>query len=126
MAVNNKFTVTLAGELLGTFDEDELTLDDAFELESKTGMTFPEMLTGVVKTKAAGMRALVWFMRNKRGDNIKIDDIRFKLTQLETDVVDDEVVENPTRAGEEPATTGASGRAGKGTPTSDTSPTSAT
>ena len=89
----NVFTVTLAGELLGTFDENELTLTDALTLENTTGLTFPEMMAGISPRQPVPLRALVWFMRYKQGNPPHISTIDFKLVDLTW-----AAVENPTRA----------------------------
>jgi hypothetical protein len=109
----NKFTVFLAGEVLGVFDENELTLNDAFTLEANAGQTVNEMLAGLAPLRAQSLRALVWFMKWKRGDPEHISAIDFKLTDLSYEAV---VEPDPTRASSEPDATG----------TSDSSPTSVT
>lgn len=85
----NKFTVALAGDDLGTFDENELTLDDAFILERTAHMTFTQMLQGARIGLPDELRALVWFMKLKRGDGVDILSINFKLTELVTEAVED-------------------------------------
>ena len=91
MAVN-VFTVTLAGELLGTFDENELTLTDAFTIENTTGLTVIDMLEGVAPLRPTALRALVWFMRYKAGNPPHISTIDFKLLDLKLEAVPDPTV----------------------------------
>lgn len=112
----NHFKVTLAGEDLGVFDDDELGINDAMTFENNTGMTFNDMLLGLSdRSKAAPLRALVWFMRFKQGTPVDLLSLEFKLTALVTTAV------------ESVDPTGAGGRRGKGaTKTSATSPKSAT
>jgi hypothetical protein len=110
MAIN-RFTVTLAEELLGTFDENELTLEDAFVLENETGLTFRELLPGVLALRPKELRALVWFMRFKRGDQVRPESIDFKLVDLSTEAVPD-----PSAAGDSE---------GSETPISEPSPNTA-
>jgi len=101
----NVFTVTLAGELLGTFDEKELTLADAFTIENTTGLTVIEMLEGVAPMKPNALRALVWFMRYKAGNPPHISTIDFKLLDLKLEAVEDPTVQEPAVATvPEPAT----------------------
>ncbi len=107
----NRFKVILAGDELGLFDETDLTLTDAFTLENNAGLTINEMLGGIVSMRASSLRALVWFMKFKRGDNAHISTIDFKLTELTF-----EAVPVPSKARTEPSATG----------TSESSPTSAT
>lgn len=84
---NNVFTVMLGAEDLGTFDENELTLEDAFKLENTTGLTFTEMLQGASAGRAKGLQALVWFLRSKQGNTVDPLSINFKLTDLTTRAV---------------------------------------
>lgn len=109
----NYFTVTLDGELLGTFDDDELTLDDAIVFENSTKMPLQDMLNQIDLLRPLALRALVWWMKYKAGKPEDLAAINFKLKQLKIESVD-----FPTKAG------GRSKRSG--TPTSPTSPTSAT
>lgn len=107
----NRFKVILAGEDLGLFDENELTLNDAFTLEANAGQTINEMLGGLAPMRAQSLRALVWFMKWKRGDTAHITTIDFKLTELSYEAV--------------PVPSKASSKA-SAISTSDSSPTSAT
>lgn len=89
----NKFKVVLAGEDLGNFDENQLTLDDAFALEGNTGLTINQMLVGLAPMEAKSLRALVWFMRYKAGAAVDVTSINFLLTDLSY-----EELPNPTKA----------------------------
>lgn len=85
------FTVSLEGQLLGTFDRGTLTLNDAFVFENITGMTINEMLGDVIgdTTKAKALRALVWFVRFKAGDVVDVASVEFRLEDLVIEVVPD-------------------------------------
>lgn len=111
MAINN-FRVLVAGEDLGEFHESALTLDDAFTIEATAGITINEMLAGIAPMRAKSLRALVWFMKFKRGDQDHITTIAFKLTEFTIEAIPDPTVAGPSEGSE--------------TPTSDSSPTSAT
>ncbi len=89
----NHFTVTLEGVDLGTFNDDDLTLGDAFVLENETGMTINQMLAGLQAYRAGALRALVWFMKFKYGTTVPLLSIDFKLNELVTTGVVD-----PTKA----------------------------
>jgi hypothetical protein len=84
---NNVFAVKLGEEELGTFDENELTLEDAFVLENTTGLTFTELLQDGRDGRAKGLQALVWFMRYKQGTRVDLLSINFKLADLTTRAV---------------------------------------
>ena len=110
----NYFTVTLDGEDLGTFDDDELTLTDSFTFENNAGMTLDEMLDGVNTLRPKALRALVWWMRYKQGKTVDLLAIDFKLKSLKVESV---VFADPSKA---------RGRTSKNaTTTSPPSPTSA-
>lgn len=119
-AAIHAFTVELEGELLGTFDEHELTVDDLFVFENNTGMLINHLLVGIqgMDVTAKALRALVWFMKYKAGKPVDIASINFKTADLKI-----EAVPNPTRAasGRSKATT-----VPAATGTSDTSPSTAT
>ena len=84
---------------MGTFDENELTLSDAFTLENTTGLTVIDLLDGVAPLKPGPLRALVWFMYYKRGNPPHISTIDFKLLDLKLEAVVD-----PTQSGSQVAT----------------------
>ena len=63
-----KFRVLFRGDDLGVFDSNAVTMDEAQQLEDKTGLTMNEMLDGVGKTSAKATRALIWFQRLRAGN----------------------------------------------------------
>lgn len=83
----NVFTVTLAGELLGTFSEYELTVNDLYALEGNTGLSVTQMLNGLNEYRAKPVQALVWFMRYKQGHPVDMLSIDFKVTDLVMEAV---------------------------------------
>lgn len=91
----NKFTVTLGEDELGVFDETQFMLSDAFVLENETGLTINQMLGGIIAYRPNALRALVWFMKFKRGDNQHISTIEFALTDLVTVAVPDPTEASP-------------------------------
>lgn len=89
MALKN-FKLTLAGEDLGMFYQNALTLNDSFVMQNNTGMTINEMLAGLSDvTNPAPNRALVWFMRYKQGKTVDLLSIDYKLTEFEIEAIPD-------------------------------------
>lgn len=112
----NYYTVTLEGDLLGTIDDEELTLEDSIVVENLTGVPLNDILTSPDTRDPKALRALVWFLKYKAGKTVDLVSINFKLKQL---VV--EPVEVP-----DVVPSGAGARTKKSaTRTSPTSPTSA-
>ena len=93
-----RLKVTLANDAvnpeLGVFDLNTFTLNDAFTLENETGLTVRQMINGLDDVSPASMRALVWFLKWKRGDGVHVSAVDFNVYDLST-----EVLENPTKAG---------------------------
>lgn len=81
------------GEKLGSISLHTFTLSDAFVLKNETGMTFNEMVAGLDKRDPHSTRALVWFLKFKRGDGDHISTIDFPMANFSF-----VVVENPTKA----------------------------
>jgi hypothetical protein len=89
LAIKN-FTVSLGGQLLGTFDVDQITIDDAITFENETGMTINEMRSGLSDmSRGRTTRALVWYMKYKYGTAQPINSINFALTELEVVAIPD-------------------------------------
>ena len=98
------------GEDLGSISLHTFTLNDAFVLKNESGMTFNQMVAGLDSRDPDSTRALVWFLKFKRGDGDHISTIDFPFANFSY-----VVVENPTKA-----------RTGKrATVTSDSSPITA-
>jgi hypothetical protein len=90
VSVSGKWQVTLGDEDLGVFDENTFTVGDAFVLEGNADLTVVEMLRGIQERRAKATRALVWFMRFKKGDTTHITAMEdFPLASLKMDVIPD-------------------------------------
>lgn len=98
------------GSDLGIFDPNIFTLTDATILEATTGLTVAEMARGIDNLQANAIRAIVWFQKFKRGDNVHISAIEFNVFDLTVELMPD-----PTVASSETNETS----------TSDSSPSSA-
>lgn len=80
------------GSDLGIFDPNTFTLSDAFILESTTNLTVAEMARGIDNLQANAIRAIVWFQKYKRGDNVHISAVDFNVFDLTVEVMPDPTV----------------------------------
>ena len=84
--------VRLGDEDLGTFDDNDLTIDHAMQLEDKTGYALVEFVQNLQRGSARALQALVWLQRLRNGrpgelhSNFKIGDL--KLAVVEDDAAD--------------------------------------
>lgn len=90
--------VTIAGQPLGVWNIDELSLDECFALKDATGLDPWPIDQGLGRLDAACWRAVVWHLRRKTEPNLRITDVKFKLGDIEADMVREEP-EVPTEAG---------------------------
>lgn len=63
----NKFHVKFKGEDLGILDADSVTMDEALQLEDKTGMTFQQLISRFIDGSAKAIQAMVWFQLLRAG-----------------------------------------------------------
>lgn len=80
------------GSDLGVFNPNTFTVSDAFVLESTTGLTVAEMARGIDNLQANAIRAIVWFQKYKRGDNVHISAVDFNVFDLTVEVMPDPTV----------------------------------
>jgi hypothetical protein len=81
------------GKDIGTFSMHTFMLTDAFALQNEAGLTVTEMVAGLDKKDPKCVRAIVWFLKWKRGDGQHITEINFPMADFSW-----EVVGNPTKA----------------------------
>jgi hypothetical protein len=109
--------VTLAGEDLGEFDDEGMMLSEAFALKAATGLSLKPFYQGLNEMDPLAAQAVVWFLRYKRGDQIPLPEIEFRMGDLQMVPVEDP---DPTVPAEDETTS-----AGSETTPSDSSPTTA-
>ena len=80
--MGTQLRVTLRGEDLGIFDPDDVTMDQAMQLEDKTGLALGDVRVGLGRLSARSLQALVYLQRIRQGkldavlhDNFKVGDI---------------------------------------------------
>lgn len=111
-----KFKISFKGEDLGVFDSDEVTMDQAIQLEDQAKMTLMEVINGTNRTSAKAMQAMVWFRYLQLGrpqplhTDFKFGDLVTELVEDEADDADPTPAADPVAALEEafkkPATSG--------------------
>jgi hypothetical protein len=90
-----KLHITLKGEDLGTFDPDDVDMEQAMQLQDQTGYTVGDLMPALGKLDARAMQALVWFQRIRIGQVNPNRHENFKFGDLKAEDVPDE---DPTPA----------------------------
>lgn len=97
-----KFKIELRGKDLGLLDIDELSMEDAMQLEDQTGLALGDVGTGLGRLSARALQAIVWLrQRQLNGPSANLHD-NFKFGEVKIEQVDEP---DPTR----PAETGGDG-----------------
>jgi hypothetical protein len=73
--------IKLAGESW-PFDDEELTLKDAFRIKAVSGLSLKGFLTGVQDMDPLALQALIHFLRTKAGESVRLEDIDFRIADL--------------------------------------------
>ena len=80
-------------EDLGIFDERKFKNSDGYLIQNVTGgYTIREFFTKISDLDPKALQALVWFLRFKRGEQIRFEDVDFNVLDLEAE----DVVPDPT------------------------------
>lgn len=82
--------VTIAGEHYGVWNIDELDLNDCFAIKQATGLDPFPIDQGLGRLDPACWRAVVWFLRRKTQPNLRLDQINFKLGDIEAELIREE------------------------------------
>jgi hypothetical protein len=78
--------VTLPGETF-TWEIDEMMLSEWAECAAKFGGTFEDWVAAVDDRDARACQVLIWFLRHKKGIDVALEDVDFKIRQLVTEQV---------------------------------------
>jgi hypothetical protein len=97
------------------FDDQSLTLADAFAIKSASGLDLVPFQNGLNTMSPLSLQTLIWWLRQKNGRPEDIRTIDFKIADLRVDEIEDDEPD-PTGSGSEPDETS----------TSDSSPTTVT
>jgi hypothetical protein len=80
--------VTLPGESF-TWEPDEMMLSEWAECEAAYGGTFKEWAIAINDREAKACRVLVWWLRRKKGIDLELADVDFKIRQLDVEPIPD-------------------------------------
>jgi hypothetical protein len=93
--VTFKFRVSFKGEDLGVMDSNKVTMNEALQLEDKTGFTLQELVSRLSAGSAKAIQAVVWFQLLRSGKPVELfQDFTFE--DFDVDPVQDEP--DPTQA----------------------------
>jgi hypothetical protein len=92
--------VTLKGDDLGTFNDERITLQDAFAIKAASGLNLKPFFTGLNEMDPLSVQTLVWFLKHKKGEQIPLAELDFVIADLDMT----EVKEDPSQPAETEAT----------------------
>lgn len=95
--------VSIAGQHYGVWNIDELTLKDCFAIKQATGLDPFPIDTGLGRLDPACWQAVVWFLRRKQEPNLRLDQIDFRLGDIDATLIREEP-EVPSEAEAQPET----------------------
>jgi hypothetical protein len=104
------YKITLPGETF-TFEPDEMMLSDWSTVEDEYGGTFDAWMTAINDRQAAACRVLIWWLRARKGIELDLAAVDFKVRQLTVELIPDPEGEAATStsvaAASEPSSNGA-------------------
>jgi hypothetical protein len=81
--------VTLPGETF-TWEPDEMLGSEWGELAQRLGgMSFEDWVDGIDQRDFGPCRALIWFLRRRKGIDLDLADVDFKIRQMDTEKIPD-------------------------------------
>lgn len=69
------------------FDDEELTLKDAFKIKAASGLGLKSFLSGVQDMEPLAVQTLIYFVRTKAGESVRLEDIDFRIAALSIEQV---------------------------------------
>jgi len=82
------WTVTLPGETF-TWEPDEMMLSEWADVEEAYGGTFMDWVNAIDAREAKACQVLIWWLRRRKGIDIDLDAVDFKIRQLTTTEIKD-------------------------------------
>lgn len=79
--------VSLKGEDLGTFDDEGMTLQEAFAIKASSGLSLQPFFAGLRDMDPLALQTLIWFLRHKKGEQSNAQEIDFRLGDLDMEPV---------------------------------------
>ena len=86
-----RFTLTTPDgvEDLGVLDERRLTISDGYLIQNATGgWPLKKFFEGIQDIDPKALQALVWFLRFKKGQQVRIESVDFNILDLDAEDVD--------------------------------------
>lgn len=84
-----KFKIELRGKDLGILDIDDLSMEDAMQLEDQTSLALGDVGTGLGRLSARAIQAIVWLRRRQiEGPAAPLHD-NFKFGEVKIEQVDE-------------------------------------
>jgi hypothetical protein len=83
------------GDQEWSFDEDEITLDDAFVIKSVCGMGIASFLRGVADYDPDALKALLFWLRKPAEPALRPDHIKLRLMDFDLSQDDEPEVQDP-------------------------------
>lgn len=107
--------IIVLGDERYVFDDQSLTLTDAFAIKSASGLDLVPFQNGLNTMSPLSLQTLIWWLRQKNGRPEDIRTVDFRIADLSVEEVAEDDEPDPTESGSEPEETS----------TSDSSPTTA-
>ena len=120
-----KFQIELRGKDLGILDLDDLTMDEAMQLEDRTGLALGDVGNGLGRLSARAIQALVWLHQYHNGNLAAVQHDNFKFGEVKIQPIADEDPTEAAPAALTPVDDPSTGSGTDGTDTSDSSHMSA-
>jgi hypothetical protein len=69
------------------FDDEEMTLKDAFKIKAASGLSLKGFLMGVQDMEPLALQSLIWFLRTNAGASVRIEEVDFRIADLDIELV---------------------------------------
>lgn len=86
---SNVVHVTLAGDDLGDFDFQKLTVFDTIRLKAESGLSVKQFIDGLAEMDGAAMQALVWLLKVRKGEVTSLHALNFAIGDLQMEEAPD-------------------------------------
>lgn len=78
-----RIRISVAGEELGVWDLDEMTLQDSFLLKAATGLDPAPIEAGLGDMSPESWRAVVWWLRHEKEPKLRPEDVTFRWKDID-------------------------------------------
>lgn len=77
-----QYKVDLPGEDLGIFDDESITIQQAFAIKAASGLSIKPFFDGLNNIDPLSAQTLVWFQRLQAGTSVPLQEIDFRMIDL--------------------------------------------